>query len=60
MLAADKGEHFTKYTSCIGKKVKECVFQPLDDNPPMDLDGERLPTKPTYVKIIPHLFQTFV
>ena len=39
-----------------GVKVSECIFEPLQNRPPMDIDGERYPCIATHCKVVPSLF----
>ncbi|ETO28438.1 sphingosine kinase 1, partial [Reticulomyxa filosa] len=45
---------FAKSPSVKSVKIVEAVIEPLEKGPPIDVDGEARPTKPTYLKVLPH------
>ncbi len=49
----DKGVHFED-PAVFGERCRECVIEPLEKKPLMNLDGERAPLQPTYIRVLSH------
>lgn len=59
MLLIDSGEHLFHHqvSYC---DVTEAVIEPAQYGPPIDIDGERKPRKPTYIKLLPSFIQVTI
>ena len=53
LLKMEKGEYFDS-PGVFYARTTEAVIEPLQEKPPLGIDGERLPVKPTYLKMLPN------